>query len=289
MKYDAFSKCHPLVNFVFFLGAIGFGVVIQHPAYIAASCLAGATYLVLLNRRNGWKLILGAIPLFVLLSVVNPLFGDYGKTVLFTVFGHNYTLEALYYGMAVSGILLVMLFWFGCYSRVLTSDKFICLFGSLIPALSLLLVMVLRMIPNLAAKTRQILGSRRSIGKGAGEGSTGKEKLLDAMTILSALTDWALEGSIVTADSMRSRGYGCAKRTSFRIYRMTGRDIVLLAGIVVLAGAVLLLGGTEAVFTPELRLAVPGWGLAAYCVFLMIPVILHAKEALLWHISISGI
>ena len=38
MRYDAFSKCHPLTNFLFFLGAIGFCVVIQHPLY---HCILG--------------------------------------------------------------------------------------------------------------------------------------------------------------------------------------------------------------------------------------------------------
>ena len=37
------------------------------------------------------------------------------------------------------------------------------------------------------------------------------DKLQDSVTILSALTDWALEGSIVAAGSMSSRGYGCGK------------------------------------------------------------------------------
>ena len=34
MSTDVFSKRHPMVNFIFFLGAIGFGVVIQHPTYL---------------------------------------------------------------------------------------------------------------------------------------------------------------------------------------------------------------------------------------------------------------
>lgn len=289
MRYDAFSKCHPLVNFIFFVGAIGFGVVIQHPAYVAAGCLCGAAYYLLLNRQTGWKLIVGLIPLLTILSLINPLFNDRGERVLFTLFDRPYTLEALYHGMAVAGILAVTLLWFGCYSKVLTSDKFVCLFGSLIPALSLLLVMVLRMIPNLARKTRQLLDSRKSIGKGAGEGSSGKEKLLGAVTILSALTDWALEGSIITADSMRSRGYGCGKRTSFQIYRMTALDMVLLVLMICLGAGVLLWGGTEATYTPVLELAAPTWGLAAYGCYLLIPVILHVKEALAWHISVSRI
>jgi energy-coupling factor transport system permease protein len=61
-------------------------------------------------------------------------------------------LEALYYGSAIAAMFVVMLIWFGCYNDVLTSDKFTSLFGNVIPSFSLLLVMVLRMIPNLMRK-----------------------------------------------------------------------------------------------------------------------------------------
>ena len=53
MGTDAFSKRHPLVNFLFFAGAIGFGVVIQHPAYIGCSILSAMLYLILLKGRKG--------------------------------------------------------------------------------------------------------------------------------------------------------------------------------------------------------------------------------------------
>lgn len=289
MRYDAFSKCHPLTNFLFFVGAIGFSVVIQHPAYLAAGCIGAASYYLLLNGRKGWKMVLGMIPVFVLVAAVNPLFNTYGETVLFTVFGNPYTLEALVYGMVIGGMLVVMMLWFGCYSAVLTSDKFICLFGSLIPSISLLLVMVLRLIPSLMAKAKQLSGARRSIGKGVGEQNSNREKVSGGMKILSSLTDWALEGSIVTADSMRARGYGAAKRSSFRIYRMTARDTVLILVMAFLAAAVFLCGGTSATFTPAFDIAAPTWGLAAYFMFLMIPPVLHVQEAVQWHISISKI
>ena len=289
MNRDAFSRCHPLVNFLFFLGAIGFGVVIQHPAYIAVSAGCAAVYYMLLKPRTGWKLVAGMVPVFLFITAINPLFNSYGQQVLFTVFGRPYSLEALYYGMAVAGIFLVMMLWFACYSLVLTSDKFMCLFGSLIPALSLLLTMVLRMIPNLMRKAMQLLGSRRSIGKGAAKESSNKEKIHDGMQLLSALTDWALEGSILTGDSMRSRGYGTAKRTSFQIYCLTGRDLVLVLLILVLAAGVLVAGGFGAEFVPAVSLDRLGWGFGAYCIFLMIPIGLYVKEAIVWHISISKI
>ena len=42
MTSDAFSNRHPAVNFLFFLGAIGFAVLIQHPAYLIAGALGAA-------------------------------------------------------------------------------------------------------------------------------------------------------------------------------------------------------------------------------------------------------
>ena len=186
MKQDAFSRCHPAVNFLYFVGAIGFGVVIQHPAYMLAAVLGAAAYFLLLKGNKGIKTMLFLLPVFLVIALVNPLFNTLGETELFLLFGRPYTLEALYYGAVVGGMFVVMMLWFGCYSDVLTSDKFTSLFGNLIPALSLLLVMVLRMIPNLMRKALQISGVRKSIGKSVETGRT-KEKVVSGMTVLSAL------------------------------------------------------------------------------------------------------
>ncbi len=289
MTFDAFSRCHPAVNFLFFVAAIGCGMVIQHPAYILAGVVCGGVYFCLLSGRRGFARIGMLLPLPILTAVLNPLINHRGKAVLFLVMGKPYTLEALCYGLALGGIFLVMLLWFGCYSAVLTSDKFTSLFGSLIPSLSLLLVMVLRLIPAFTRKTKQVLDARRAIGMGAEQTGSLRQKLRSGMTVLSALTSWALEGSIITADSMRSRGYGCGKRTSFRLYRMTGRDWVLLILIGGLFCLVILAGGTEASYTPVMKAAPLGWGFPAYCALLLIPTIFEGKEAAAWHISISKI
>jgi energy-coupling factor transport system permease protein len=175
---------------------------------------------------------------------------------------------------------------------VLTGDKFTSLFGNFIPSISLLLVMVFRLIPNFIRKVKQIIAARKAIGKGAGEKSTAKEKLTDGMTVLGALTGWALEDSVITGDSMRARGYGTAKRTSFMIYRMTGANLLILAVMLVLLTMTVtaaLLGQTVAKFVPAVQLAPAGWGIAAYSVYLLIPTVLHIKEAFAWRISRSKI
>lgn len=289
---DAFSKCHPAVNFLFFVGAIGMSVLIQHPAYLLAGVITGAVYYLLLNGQKGWKTILTMVPLFVFLTAINPLFNTLGKTPLFFLGSRPYTLEALLYGAALAGMFVAVLLWFGCYNKVLTSDKFTSLFGNLIPSISLLLVMVFRMVPNFIRKTQQIIGARKAIGKGIGETATTKEKLQDGSTVLGALTNWALEGSIVTGDSMRSRGYGAGKRSSFMIYRMTGIDWILLSAMViflVLTVVTACLGQVAATFVPTMALAPTSWGLAVYACYLLIPTALHIKERVQWHISRSKI
>ena len=295
MNQDAFSKLHPAVNLLFFIGAIAFGVLLQHPVYLLAGIFASGVYYFLLNGRKGMKNILLMIPLFIFVTLFNPIVNTRGVTVLFTYLDRPYTLEALIYGVAVAATFVLMLLWFGCYGKVLTGDKFTCLFGNLAPSLSLLLVMVFRMIPNLLQKAKQIIGVRSSIGKGTAESSI-KDKLNSGMTVIGVLTSWALEGSITTSDSMRSRGYGTAKRTSFMIYRMTATDWILTFVMFVLLGIVIFFAansGMNAEFLPERNITpIKGFntiGFIAYLGYLMIPTALNVKEVVQWNISESKI
>ena len=286
MKRDAFSGYHPAVNFIFFLAVLGFGVVILHPAFLITGLTGAFFYYLLLRGSKGLKQILLMMPLFLAVIILNPLVNRDGTTVLFLLFGKPYTLEALIYGAVLSGMFLTMILWFSCYSAVMTGDKFTSLFGNLLPSLSLLLVMIFRMVPSLIRKGKQITGARQSIGKEM-NGKT------EAMSVLGSLTTWALEGSIVTADSMRSRGYGTSKRTSFMIYRMSSRDWVLLTATLALSAAliaVISLGHTTATFTPEWYLApICPIGLLLYGFLGLIPTLLRLQEALSWHISRSKI
>lgn len=288
MRQDAFSGYHPAVNFIFFLGVLCFGVVILHPAYLLVGLAGAMAYYLLLRGRDGLRQLGLMLPVLTVVALVNPLFNSGGQRVLFSLLGRPYTVEALAYGGALAVMLLTMLLWFSCYSAVMTGDKFTSLFGNLLPALSLVLVMVFRLIPGLIRRGKQITGARKSLGKG----DSGDE-MAEAATILGSLTSWALEGSIVTADSMRSRGYGAARRTSFMIYRFTRRDRWLLAAVALLMLAMVALiatGATSASFTPQWKIApLHPLGLGIYGALTLLPTILHLQEAALWHISRSKI
>ena len=287
--FDAFSRRHGAVNFIFFALAIVLTVVLLHPVYQAVSLCCAVLYYILLRGSKSVKVLLGLVPVWVVLSAVNPLFDTLGNTVLFTYWNRPYTWEALSYGMVLATMCVAVLLWFLCYAVVMTTDKFTALFAPLLPALSLLLVMIFRLVPSYGRKARQISGARICIGLG-GDNSR-KAKLQSSMGTLSALTTWALEGSIVTADSMRARGYGTAKRTSFQVSRFTAPDAVVLGLFAPLIGIVILAavqGCADAVYIPALSFApvasplsllgLIGWGL-----FLSIPSFEQIWEAVKWH------
>lgn len=296
MRDTCFAKLHPGVNLGFFIGALGFSMVVTHPAYLIAGFIGAFSLCLSILGKKAVHRLLMLLPVFVVLSAINPLLNTRGAHILFHIFGRPYTWEALLYGMNIAGMFSVMMLWFSCYNAVMTEDKFSYLFGNLAPSLALLLTMVFRMIPGLMRKASQIIGARKCIGMGASENSSAKERVTDGMTTLSVLASWALEGSVVTADSMNSRGYGTCRRSCFHSYRFTGADITvscILAVLCVICLAGMIAGSGNAVFTPVLSIApVTGKNLpfiAAYTLFLLIPTFLNLKEELIWRISRSKI
>ena len=299
MGTDRFSSAHPAVSFGYFMAVILLSVMLLHPVYLLLSLAGAAAYLLALKGRRAVPLLLGMVPLFLVITalspLLNPLKDPQGGHVVCMLFGRYITWELLCNGAMLSAMFLAMVLWFLCYSHVMTGDKFTTLFAPLLPALSLLLVMVLRLVPAYGRKAKQIITARQCIGLG---GSGGKGLALrGAMANLSALTAWALEGAIVTADSMRSRGYGAAKRTNFRLYRFSLSDgllLALMAALAAVTAAAAAMGYARAEFVPAVYIAgsntlLGAAGLITWAVLLLLPTILHLWEDLTWRILRSKI
>ena len=289
MREQVFSTYHPVINFIFYLGALVFAVLLIHPLYLGCALVLSVAYLLLVKRRHRWRTVADYLILFVALSVINPLFNRMGDTVLFVwVKGRAYTWEALCYGMALATLLIVVLAWFGSYSELMTSEKLLYLFHSLAPSLSMIFTMVLRFVPDYQRKAGQIRQARAGVGKAGGEAGW-REKAESGFMVVSALTTRALEGGIVTADSMRSRGYGSGKRTCFSNYRWTGRDTLLLVWLVLtaaLTGFCIGAGGAVAVYIPHIEIRWNSYtigGVVSYSLFLMAPIAVQVWEEIKWH------
>lgn len=286
---DAFAACHPAVNVIFFAGAIVFGMFLSHPFYLGVSVAASALYYLLLTGKKGVRFLLSMLCFAMLLAFLNPVFQTEGETVLFSYplpFGigcgqegtRRFTLEALLYGAVTGGVFFTMLVWFACYSRVVSDDKFLYLFGQAMPAVSLLLSIVFRLAPELKRKAGQIQGFRRCIGRLPGRVS-GRKRLLSGAVILSVLTSWALEGAVTMADSMESRGFGSGRRSVFSIYRFGRRDLAVCLLLFFCAGTVVV-----AAFLGRAAAGLIGYGL-----FLFLPSALHIWEDITWSILKSKI
>lgn len=293
---DPFSACHPAVNLFFYIGAMVMGMCFLHPLFLVCSLGCAFSYYRIVKGRL-LKYLAEMSVLFLVISAINPLFNVQGAHRLFTYMGGRpYTFEALCYGMALAAMLITVLTWFATWNEVMTSDKFLYCFGKAAPSVSLILTMVFRLVPSFEKKCVQIAGARKCIGKSVENGTT-SEKAEHGMVIVSALTSWALEGGVVMADSMKSRGFGCGARTSFSIYRLRKQDIgllVLLGSLAVVILCCALHGAMSVTYTPVLSVFADrhSWtvpGAAAYVIFLSIPTVLSVMEAIRWHILRSGI
>lgn len=226
---DAFGGCHPVVNFAYFGLAIGFSMFLMHPVCLLISLFCAVCYYVKLKGGKALR-VMGryALPLMLITTLINPAFNHRGMMILcYLPTGNPLTLESIIYGLAAAVMLVSVLIWFACYTEVITSDKFVYLFGRIIPALSLVLSMTLRFVPRFKEQLEQVEEAQCGMGKFAAESSPlGKPK--SALACFSIMVTWALESSIETADSMKSRGYGLRGRTAFSIYTFTERDKYIL-------------------------------------------------------------
>lgn len=231
MRSDSFSTHHPAMTLTFFVSVIVLCVLVQQPIVQAVGLMGAVLYYLCLRRRDAWRLLVAMMLALVVLAAINPLFNTLGDTVLFTYLGTRpYTLEALAYGASTAVMFVSVMLWFACYAQVMSTDKFTYLFGRRAPALTLVLTMTLRLVPSYVRKARQISTARRCAGLSMTQGSM-RERARDGASLLSALTSWALEGAVTTADSMRSRGYGSrAKPVIGEISRLRSLSLEMTGG-----------------------------------------------------------
>lgn len=225
----AFSACHPIVNFLYFAFVLVFTMFFTHPVSLCISLGTAAAYALYLNGKNTMGGTLKyMLPMALMAAVLNPLFNHRGVTVLCRLpSGNPLTLESILYGLVSAAMLAAVILWFSCYHTVMTSDKFLYLFGRLIPSLSLVLSMTLRFVPKFTAQLRRVREAQRYVGRDIGSGSA-RHRLKNAVTLLGILVTWSLENAMETADSMKCRGYGLAGRTAFSIFRFDRRDRCML-------------------------------------------------------------
>ena len=184
-------------------------------------------------------------------------------------------------------MLASVIVWFSCFNVIMTSDKFIYLFGKAAPVLGLTLSMIFRFIPLLKSRYHEISMGQRCMGRHTDKSLL--DRVRQTVKEVSILISWSLEASIETSDSMEARGYGLKGRTSFHLFKFTDRDkrltsFLALVGAVSAAGCIL--GKTSIYYYPKVVLG--GWDLfkvvtlVCYVILLATPIFIDIMGEKKW-------
>ena len=227
-----FSKLHPAVEFIFFVFVIVITAFTNNPVIIGMSFFFALSFcLFYVGAKKLFSSLLGTLPLMVIIALINPLFVHKGETILFFLNDNPVTKEAVLYGVSSSVMLTAVFYWCKAYNEIVTSDKFIYLFGRFSPKLALLLSLIIGFVPKLKRKYKEIDEAQKTLGVYSSGGIV--DKLAGKFRVLSILLTDALESSVCTADGMQSRGYGLKGRTAYSPYTFTPYDLISLLLILI--------------------------------------------------------
>ena len=283
----AFEDYNPVVTAVYIGVVAGIATFCQNPILLALSLLGAVLYFELRSEKTTWGAHLWSALLFFAMLLINPLTSHNGATVLFVLNDNPVTAEALAFGAVSATMVAAVLYWFRTFTRIMTSDKLLYLFGLLSPKLALTLSMAIRYVPMLGRQSRRIRRAQTAIGLYKEDNVI--DRIRGGLRIFSVLVTWALEGGIVTADSMEARGYGIGRRTHFSDFSVRRCDLGLLALIGLLGGACIAsmaVGALDVVFYPRIVWADFGGialtGYLSYAALVLLPSFLEMEERIRW-------
>lgn len=290
---DYFETYHPLVNFLYFVMVILFSMFFLHPIYMIIAFSGAFIYSICLE---GWKAlkfnVIYMLPSLFLIALINPLFNHEGVTILFYFKnGNPFTLESVIYGLISATLFINVIIWFSCYNKVMTSDKFMYLFGKIIPSASLVFSMALRFVPLYKERIRTISNAQKYIGNDVTQGKLIK-RAKNGIKILSIMTTWSLESSIETADSMKARGYGLKGRTAFSNYTWRKKDKIALSCLGYCGLWILIswgIGMMEVSYFPRIKFTgfnmISFGSCVSYFILCYLPIFINLYDQILWRLG----
>lgn len=229
----SFASFHPIILFLYYVFVVIITVFMMHPFVLVSSVIGSLLFYYMVTKRaQFWRDIGFYLLVFLLIALTNPIFVHKGETILFFYNDHPVTLEAMMYGIVIATMLIAIIFWSKAFSYMMTSDKFIYLFGKTIPKLSLVLSMALKFIPLFKAQIKKVHATQRTLGLYTSDSMT--DRFLSSIRTFNSILTWSLENAIHQADAMKARGYGLKGRTNFSIFTFQKRDGLALAFILLL-------------------------------------------------------
>ena len=284
MRFDSY---HPVINLIYFTGAIASAVMFDHPVFVMIAYISAFVYSVKLRGIRGLVLDLCLIPLMLGYTWLYSYYNHFGVTPLKeNLIGNHITLEAVAYGLQIGVSAAAVIMLASCLLAIFSADKVVYLFGRVSPKLSLFLSIILRCLPRLAKQAGRVDDAQAGIGKGRRQGALWK-RAANCVRMVSVLITWFMESVVESAQSMKSRGYSLKGRTAFSIYRFDNRDrsyVVFTFLCITLTLMAVTLDQTHIYYDPQLIMnritPVSYIFYTAYACFMMSPMLLqlHSEQ-----------
>ncbi len=227
---------HPAVYVLYYFILIIFAFLYNDPYYLVSFLICISVLIALQGISQEFKgLIKFFIPMSILIIILNPLTSHVGTTQIYITGNFSITLEALIYGILMSTSLLIILLVFTSYNRAVSYQEMLYLFSKRFPHISMVIIMALRFVPLLSYRLSEVnkvfkFNQKRTR---SGEGESRTDKIKKNANKLAVVVSWSMEESMLTAKSMKARGYGIKKRTSYLSYKFRKIDYLFISLILI--------------------------------------------------------
>lgn len=289
-----FTVIHPAVYMVYYLILILFAFFFNDPYYTASFLICIALLITLQGIKSEFKNIIKFyIPMALLIIILNPLISHIGVTKIYIAGSYFITLESLVYGILMSLSLLIILLLFASYNSAVSYQEMLYILSKRFPNISIVIIMALRFIPLLNYRLSEVKKVSMFNLKNSGnqkKDETKVNKIKNSTQMLAVVVSWSLEESMLSAKSMKARGYGITERTNYLSFKFRKIDyyfisITIITALVCITG--ILQGYGRINIYPQLQFSLSenifNIFYFAFLVLLLPLIYLEFKEKLIWH------
>ncbi len=298
----SFSRLHPLAVVILFgcevvLAALSFQPLCALLVFVGAEL----STIQLFNGKHAGKQLVFYVPIIVAMTIINPFFSASGSTVLFSFGTTQLYLESLVYG-ATSGLVLVStLCWLECLFAVVSPLELLQRSSVCFPGLHLVVSLSAQLMPQLLTDlttVQQIQAANTaaktcdSISKTCWQSRflNAKNSIVQSAAVINAVCMSALEKSIITFQSIVSRGWGMTKHRStwntevLDVYDTLALLIFVFISVIAAVSLYMLIQAWQFYPSmPEFQLSLWYVGLALFAV---LPAIFVCVDTVLWEQSV---
>ena len=212
-----FARMHPAVNLIYAVSVLTITMFTMNPWILMVSFVSSTICVFIFYGKNEMlKKFYMYIPVIIFTVCIQPVFSRTGQTPLYYINDNAVTFEAYIYGAVIALLLITVIQWCSVLRVFLNQERMTYLFSRAVPVFGSTFSMILRYIPLLKDRYRQIHEAQLGLGKidRNAESKANKvnvglfERIRLFIKEILILISWSLESSIETSASMEARGYG---------------------------------------------------------------------------------